>query len=67
MAIQPSKYVEFDATRSSLPIDSNIQVALAIGSMMALALVGYWLMRQARGCDGISAENVDGSGTQEAA
>ncbi|MCL1600525.1 MAG: c-type cytochrome [Actinomycetia bacterium] len=39
VAIQPSRYVEFDTERSSVPLDPDTQLKLALGSMVVLGLL----------------------------
>ncbi len=47
VAIQPSKYVEFDTARSSVPLDSRTQIVFALGTMALLGLIVLWEVRRA--------------------
>ena len=46
VAIQPSRYVEFDTSRSSVPLDQNVLLVLALGSLTLLGVLAYWQARQ---------------------
>lgn len=48
VAIQPSRYVELDAARTSVPVDSDVLLRFALASMAVLGLLAYWEIRRTR-------------------
>ncbi len=48
VAIQPSRYVEFDTDRSSVPLDARAQLAFALASMATLGVLAYLEVRRIR-------------------
>ncbi|MCL1594308.1 MAG: c-type cytochrome [Actinomycetia bacterium] len=48
VAIQPSKYVEFDTDRTSVPLDANARVGLALASIALLGAIAYWQVQEAK-------------------
>ncbi len=54
LAIQPSKYVEFDAEPSSVPLAAGVELGIALASMATLGLLVYWEVRRVRKADAAS-------------
>ncbi len=48
VAIQPSRYVEFDTERSSVPLEPGTQLRLALGTMAILGLLALSEVRRVR-------------------
>ncbi len=54
VAIQPSKYVEFDTERSSVPLEPTARLAFALGTLAVLAGLAYWEIQRARKGTGVA-------------
>ncbi len=51
VAIQPSRYIEFDTDRTSIPLDPMTQLALALGSMAILGILIFSEVHRVRGAN----------------
>ncbi len=64
VAIQPSKYVEFDTERSSVPLEPTARLAFALGTLAVLAGLAYWeIQRSKKGPSVAGGEGTSPSGT----
>lgn len=64
IAIQPSRYIEFDTERSSVPLDPTARLAFALGTLAVLAGLAFWeIQRTRKGPEVSGGEGTSPSGT----
>ncbi len=66
VAIQPSRYIEFDSTRSKVPITESVLLALALGSILVVIALVYWQVWYLRRSGGVSGDEPSGPTPHEA-
>lgn len=65
VAIQPSRYVELDTDRNSVPLAQGVELGLALASMGLLGLLAYWQVRRTRRADaGSGGTTVDSADSE---